>query len=121
MEMQTGVRKLVLHFHKIHLNKHVPACHSSLNLECNTATVKKHRGNFTGSSTKSNLDGEFTYQQLFLQRDALVIIKPDFKPHTKQSIIGIGIYCMFTLIYQKSLLQISASFTFSSLRKVLFK
>lgn len=50
MKMQTGVRKLVLHFHKIHLNKHVPACYSSLNLECNTTTVKKHRVSFTGSS-----------------------------------------------------------------------
>lgn len=74
MEMQTGVRTLVLHFHKIHLNKHVPACHSSLNLECNTTIVKKHWGNFTGSSTKSDFDGGFTYQHVFLKRDALVII-----------------------------------------------
>lgn len=40
MEMQTGVRDLVLHFNKIHLNQHVWACHSSLSVEYST-TVKK--------------------------------------------------------------------------------
>lgn len=36
--------------------------------------MKKHRGTFTENSTKSSLDGGSTYQQLFLQRNALVII-----------------------------------------------
>lgn len=74
MEMQTGVRKLMLHFHKIHLNKHVSACHSSLNLECNMTTVKKHRGNFTGSSMKSNLHGDLHISKFSCQGDDLVTI-----------------------------------------------
>lgn len=61
MEMQTGVGKLVLHFQKIDLNKPCFSLHSSLNLECSTTTVKKHRGTFTESSVKSGLDGGSVY------------------------------------------------------------
>lgn len=48
MEMQTGVRDLVLHFNKIHLNQHVWACHSSLSVEYST-TVKKLEWFFLGA------------------------------------------------------------------------
>lgn len=60
--------------------------HSSLNLECSTTTMKKHGETFTESSTKSSWDGGS-----FLTKECFGDHKPDFKPDTKQGIIGIEV------------------------------
>lgn len=89
MKMQTGVRKLVLHFHKIHLNKRVSAC--TVHWTWNVAQQQWKSIEGLWELNKEQFGWGMYISATFLAKECFGDHKPNIKPNTVQGIIGIRV------------------------------